>query len=149
RQLRAGACGRRRAYQSRTAQARRHRAAGRRRRLARMAARHDWPARREPAVYRGAHRRSGNMTRASTGTTAHVAEHPPTPVLAVVGVGLIGGSAALALRSAGQVGRVLGVGRNAQSLACARELGIIDAAATLQQAAEQADVILLATPVGG
>ncbi|WP_051423836.1 prephenate dehydrogenase [Bordetella petrii] len=89
------------------------------------------------------------MTRASTGTTAHVAENPLIPVLAVVGVGLIGGSAAMALRRAGQVGRVLGVGRNAQSLERARDLGIIDAAATLQQAAEQADVILLATPVGG
>ncbi|MBO1110824.1 prephenate dehydrogenase [Bordetella petrii] len=89
------------------------------------------------------------MTRPPAGTATQGADGPLIPVLAVVGVGLIGGSAALALRQAGRVGRVLGVGRNAQSLARARELGLIDAAATPQEAAAQADVILLATPVGG
>ncbi|WP_447918562.1 prephenate dehydrogenase [Achromobacter aegrifaciens] len=74
---------------------------------------------------------------------------PLIPVLAVVGVGLIGGSFAAALRRAGQVGRVLGVGRNAQSLARAVELGLIDEAATIEEAAARADLILLATPVGG
>jgi len=88
------------------------------------------------------------MTRPSAGNTTQGAAGPLIPVLAVVGVGLIGGSAALALRQAGQVGRVLGVGRNAQSLARAQELGLIDAAVTPQEAA-RADVILLATPVGG
>ncbi|MVW78996.1 prephenate dehydrogenase [Bordetella sp. 02P26C-1] len=72
---------------------------------------------------------------------------PMISVLAVVGVGLIGGSVARALREAGQVGRVLGVGRNAQTLAEAQSLGLIDKAATPEQAAAQADVILLATPV--
>lgn len=70
------------------------------------------------------------------------------PVLAVVGIGLIGGSFAAALRASGAVGRVLGVGRQAASLAQARDLGLIDEVATLQEAAEQADLILLATPVG-
>lgn len=74
---------------------------------------------------------------------------PLIPVLAVVGVGLIGGSFAAALRHAGQVGRVLGVGRNAQSLARAIELGLIDEAASAEEAAARADLILLATPVGG
>jgi len=74
---------------------------------------------------------------------------PLIPVLAVVGVGLIGGSFAAALRRAGQVGRVLGVGRNAQSLARAVELGLIDEAASLEDAAARADLVLLATPVGG
>ncbi|CAB3692841.1 prephenate dehydrogenase [Achromobacter aegrifaciens] len=74
---------------------------------------------------------------------------PLIPVLAVVGVGLIGGSFAAALRRAGQVGRVLGVGRNAQSLARAVELGLIDEAASAEDAAAHADLILLATPVGG
>jgi prephenate dehydrogenase len=60
---------------------------------------------------------------------------PLIPVLAVVGVGLIGGSFAAALRRAGQVGRVLGVGRNAQSLARAVELGLIDEAASAEDAA--------------
>jgi prephenate dehydrogenase len=47
------------------------------------------------------------------------------------------------------VGRVLGVGRNAQSLARAVELGLIDEAASAEDAATCADLILLATPVGG
>ena len=74
---------------------------------------------------------------------------PLIPVLAVVGVGLIGGSFAAALRRAGQVGRVLGVGRNAQSLARAAELGLIDEAVSAEAAAARADLIFLATPVGG
>jgi len=70
------------------------------------------------------------------------------PVLAVVGVGLIGGSFAAALRRAGAVGRVLGVGRNRKSLQEAVSLGLIDAEATPEEAAAQADIILLAVPVG-
>ncbi|OZI49197.1 prephenate dehydrogenase [Bordetella genomosp. 5] len=77
------------------------------------------------------------------------AQAPAIGVLAVVGVGLIGGSYAAALRQAGHVGRVLGVGRNPQSLERARELGLIDAVATPAEAAAQADLIMLATPVGG
>ena len=74
---------------------------------------------------------------------------PLIPVLAVVGVGLIGGSFAAALRQAGQVGRVLGVGRNAASLARAVELGLIDEAVSAEDAAARADLVLLSTPVGG
>jgi prephenate dehydrogenase len=87
------------------------------------------------------------MTVVAAGTgNAHPAA--PIPVLAVVGVGLIGGSFAAALRQAGHVGRVLGVGRNVQSLARAQELGLIDAVVSAAQAAAQADLILLAAPVG-
>lgn len=78
-------------------------------------------------------------------TTSH-AFHIPT--LAVVGVGLIGGSFALGLKQAGCVGRVLGVGRQPQTLERARRLGIIDEVATLETAASQSDLILLAAPVG-
>ena len=70
------------------------------------------------------------------------------PVLAVVGVGLIGGSFAAALRRAGAVSRILGVGRNRKSLQQAIELGLIDAEASLEEAAREADIILLALPVG-
>jgi prephenate dehydrogenase len=69
-------------------------------------------------------------------------------VLAVVGVGLIGGSFAAALRAAGKVDRVLGVGRHAHTLQQARRLGLIDEAVDLRQAAAGADLIMLATPVG-
>lgn len=68
--------------------------------------------------------------------------------LAVVGVGLIGGSFARALKQAGCVGRVLGVGRKRETLEQALELGIIDEIASLEQAAREADLILLAAPVG-
>ena len=69
--------------------------------------------------------------------------------LVVVGVGLIGGSFALALKRAGAAGRVLGVGRGARNIARALELGIIDAAGALDPATfGDADLVLLAMPVG-
>jgi prephenate dehydrogenase len=67
--------------------------------------------------------------------------------LAVVGTGLIGGSFSLALKQAGAVREVLGVGRNPARLTVARELGLIDRAADWAQAG-RADCILLAMPVG-
>ena len=70
------------------------------------------------------------------------------PVLAVVGVGLIGGSFAAALRRAGQVGRVLGVGRNPESLQRACALGLVDEAVSAAEAARRADLVMLAAPVG-
>lgn len=67
----------------------------------------------------------------------------------VCGVGLIGGSFALALRRAGVVERIVGVGRSAASLTRARELGVIDEAADdWAQALDGADLVLLAAPVG-
>jgi len=66
----------------------------------------------------------------------------------IVGVGLIGGSFALGLKRAGLAGRIVGLGRSAQALARARELGIIDeACATPQEAMRGADLVLLAAPV--
>lgn len=67
--------------------------------------------------------------------------------LALVGTGLIGGSFSLALKQAGAVREVLGVGRNPARLTVARELGLIDRAVDWAEAA-QADCILLALPVG-
>jgi len=69
--------------------------------------------------------------------------------LVVVGVGLIGGSFALALKEAGAVGRVIGVGRSAQNIRRALELKIIDTAGALDAATlADADLVLLAVPVG-
>ncbi len=69
--------------------------------------------------------------------------------LVVCGVGLIGGSFALALRRAGLVGRTVGIGRSAAALERARALGVIDEVAEgWAQALDGADFVLLATPVG-
>jgi prephenate dehydrogenase len=69
--------------------------------------------------------------------------------LVIVGVGLIGGSFALALKEAGAAGRVIGVGRGAGNIRRALELGIIDAAGAFDQATfGDTDLVLLAVPVG-
>jgi prephenate dehydrogenase len=69
--------------------------------------------------------------------------------LAILGVGLIGGSLARALRAAGQVREVTGFGRSRGSLDLALELGVIDsAAADARDAVRGADMVVLAVPVG-
>jgi prephenate dehydrogenase len=69
--------------------------------------------------------------------------------LVICGVGLIGGSFALALRQAGLVERVVGIGRRPEPLAAARELGIIDEVAVdWADALAGAELVLLAMPVG-
>ncbi|WP_116317387.1 prephenate dehydrogenase [Cupriavidus sp. P-10] len=65
----------------------------------------------------------------------------------IVGVGLIGGSLALALKRAGVAGTVVGVGRSPASLQKALDLGVIDEAATLADAACGASLIVLCAPV--
>lgn len=70
------------------------------------------------------------------------------PKLAVVGVGLIGGSLALALKQAGCVGEVTGIGRGLPNLEKALELGVIDRySRDLAAGVAQADLVFLATPV--
>jgi prephenate dehydrogenase len=65
----------------------------------------------------------------------------------IVGVGLIGGSLARALKAANAVGTVVGVGRSRASLDTAIALGVIDEAATLEDAAKGASLIVLCAPV--
>ncbi|AWL04057.1 prephenate dehydrogenase [Massilia oculi] len=66
----------------------------------------------------------------------------------IVGVGLIGGSFALALKRAGQVGEVVGIGRHPEALARALELGIVDRVTEDHaDALRGADLVLLAAPV--
>lgn len=70
--------------------------------------------------------------------------------IALVGVGLIGGSFGLALKQAAVVEQVLGWDLNCANLDKALELGIIDvAAADMQAAVADADVVVLALPVRG
>lgn len=69
--------------------------------------------------------------------------------IVICGVGLIGGSFALALKKAGLVQTVVGVGRSAATLEEARSLGLIDEIATdWAVALKGADLLLLAMPVG-
>jgi prephenate dehydrogenase len=68
--------------------------------------------------------------------------------IAIFGVGLIGGSFALALKKAGAVQQVVGVGRSLASLQRAQQLGIIDQiAGSVEDAVRGSDLILIAAPV--
>jgi prephenate dehydrogenase len=66
--------------------------------------------------------------------------------VAIAGVGLIGGSFALALRKAGFQGRIIGVSSQ-RTIAAALSRGVIDEALPLRDAAAQADLIYLAQPI--
>ena len=69
--------------------------------------------------------------------------------IAIIGVGLIGGSFALALRKHGFKGKITGIGRNTKNLSKAKKLGIIDQYTTeLSKGVKDADLIMLAVPVG-
>lgn len=65
----------------------------------------------------------------------------------VIGIGLIGGSFALALREHNFADRILGFDASPDNLQQAIKLGLIDEAASFEQGLEQADLIILATPV--
>lgn len=72
----------------------------------------------------------------------------PIRRLAVIGLGLIGGSLARALRAAGAVGSVTGFDTDPEQVRQALSHGVIDAeAASAVQAVQGADVVLIAVPV--
>lgn len=71
---------------------------------------------------------------------------PAIKTVSVVGVGLIGGSFALALRRAGFDGRILGVS-SPRTLARAVDLGVIDEACSLEGAVPRSDLVYLSQPV--
>jgi prephenate dehydrogenase len=86
-----------------------------------------------------------NVTKRSTAG----GRHRMIGKLAVFGVGLIGGSFALALKKRKAVARVVGIGRSRANLLAARRLGIIDEIAVNPAVAVQdADLVLLAVPLG-
>ena len=69
--------------------------------------------------------------------------------LAVIGVGLIGGSLARALRAADAVGEVIGCGRSAENLELAFDLGVIDGCTRDPAVAvKDADMVFVAVPLG-
>ena len=65
----------------------------------------------------------------------------------IVGVGLISGSFALAMKEKGFAKKVIGVSRTQASLDKALQLGIIDEAMSLEDAVKQSDFIYVAIPV--
>ena len=77
------------------------------------------------------------------------AQRPLIQRLCIIGVGLIGGSLARALREAGQVGEIVGCGRGADNLRAAVRLGVIDRYETdPASAVVGADVVVIAVPLG-
>lgn len=68
--------------------------------------------------------------------------------IVIFGVGLIGGSVALALKKTVAAPKIVGVGRNLENLKLALNLGVIDEAeSNVAKAVTDADLILIATPV--
>jgi prephenate dehydrogenase len=65
----------------------------------------------------------------------------------IVGVGLISGSFALALKQKGLAKNIIGVSRTAESIEKALQLGIIDEALILEEAVKKSDLIYVAIPV--
>ena len=69
--------------------------------------------------------------------------------LAIIGVGLIGGSLARALRAQGSVGEIVGYGRTLENLSEAVRLGVIDGAENSASAAVRgSDMVVVAVPIG-
>ncbi len=67
--------------------------------------------------------------------------------IAVVGIGLIGGSMALGLRDAGFAQHFIGVSRRHETAQKALDLGLVDEILPLEEAVKKADIVLVATPV--
>jgi prephenate dehydrogenase len=65
----------------------------------------------------------------------------------IIGVGLIGGSMALALKEKGIAQKIIGVGRNTASINRAMDLGIIDETMPLEEAVKQSGLVYVAIPV--
>ncbi|MEN9447154.1 MAG: Prephenate dehydrogenase [Bacteroidota bacterium] len=67
--------------------------------------------------------------------------------VAIFGIGLIGGSAAMDLRATNFCSEILGVGRSQKSNETALQLGLVDNIVTKEEALEKADLIILSVPV--
>ncbi len=69
--------------------------------------------------------------------------------VAIVGVGLIGGSIGMALRQRNLAGRVVGIGRRQVSLRIARRVGAVNnTTVDLAKGVADADLVVVCTPVG-
>ncbi|MEM9394348.1 MAG: prephenate/arogenate dehydrogenase family protein [Pseudomonadota bacterium] len=71
------------------------------------------------------------------------------PKVALIGLGLIAGSMAHAMRRAGLVTTISGYARSAETRAVAEQIGLVDeVAGSAAEACEDADLVVLAVPVG-
>ncbi len=67
--------------------------------------------------------------------------------IAVIGIGLIGGSFALAMRDKGVAGRIVGVDNSAGNCKTALEVGLVDEIMSLEDAVECSDLVVISIPV--
>lgn len=68
-------------------------------------------------------------------------------IVAIIGLGLIGGSVGLRLKKVGQASHVIGIDRNEANGHKAIELGLVDELASLYEGIQKANVVVIATPV--
>ncbi|AGB41351.1 prephenate dehydrogenase [Halobacteroides halobius DSM 5150] len=68
--------------------------------------------------------------------------------VAIIGVGLIGSSLGLALQDVTEVKSVVGIDNNSRHVQEALDIGAIDEEATLKEGVQEADLVVLAVPVG-
>ena len=68
-------------------------------------------------------------------------------IVSIIGLGLIGGSLAIDLKQSGFANKIIGVENNENHLKQARLLNLVDQICSLEESAEQGDIIILATPV--
>ncbi len=73
----------------------------------------------------------------------------PLKTVAIVGVGLIGGSIGLALRQRKLAEQVIGIGRRQESLRVARRIGAVDhTTVDIEKGVVEAELVIVCTPVG-
>ncbi|CAL1519983.1 prephenate dehydrogenase [Chitinophaga sp. MM2321] len=70
-------------------------------------------------------------------------------IVTIIGTGLIGGSLAITLKEKGVAEWIIGVDQQASHLQRAKELNIIDEGASLEEAMQRSDLVVLAIPVDG
>lgn len=71
-----------------------------------------------------------------------------TRKLVIFGVGLIGGSLALALKKRNEIGNIVGIGRDGDNMQTALDLGVVDAIEQdAAKALQAADIVMIAAPV--
>ena len=67
--------------------------------------------------------------------------------ITIIGLGLIGGSLAIALRKSGFATTLIGVEANKQNAARALQLGLVDKIKPFTEGVKSADIVIVATPV--